>query len=214
MKVISLLKQTSLTILGSMSEYEELPTQTLVHAASSGNTEALNTLCQRLLPRLKLWIHGQLPPHARDLCDTEDLVVETLWNSVQKLPGLDLQREGSFLKYLRTALRNRLYNETRRHKARPGHTELEETTVDADHTLGPRTRSPEEEAELRQAMGEYEQALDHLSPTEQDLVIARLEFGMSFIQIAEWFDKPSENAARMAVNRAAKKLATIMSASA
>ena len=194
----------------NMRPRETLPTQTLVQAASTGNSEALNILCQRLLPRLKAWIHGQLPSHARDLKDTEDLVIETLWSSVKRLSVLDVQEEGSFLKYLRTALRNRLYNETRRQKARPGHDELDETIVDMAAAVGSKVRTPDDETELRQAMSEYEVALENMTPEEQDLIIARLEFGMSFTQVAEWFGKPSDDAARMAVNRAVKKLAAAM----
>jgi RNA polymerase sigma factor (sigma-70 family) len=211
MNSVELLFRSGQMYTAAMPHYQTQPTQTLVQAASDGNTEALNVLCERLVPRLKAWIHGQLPSHARDLRDTEDIVVETLWSSVQRLKGLDLQEEGSFLKYLRTALKNRIYKEVRRQKARPGQTELDASTIEMENPIGPRSKGPDEETDLRQAMTEYEVALENMSPSEQDLIIARLEFGMSFTQVAEWFGKPSEDAARMAVNRAVKKLASTMS---
>lgn len=183
-------------------------TQTLVVAASAGDEEALNVLCQRLLPRLRAWVRGQLPAAARGLRDTDDLAITTLWSCVQRLSKLDLGEEGSFLRYLRTALKNELRKEITRSKRAEDIAEVPESRI---LPMRPGNPQPDQETEIREDMAEYEKALDLLTQTEQDLIVARLEFGMSFLQIAEWFGKPSEDAARMATNRAVHKLAEKMS---
>jgi DNA-directed RNA polymerase specialized sigma24 family protein len=57
----------------------------------------------------------------------------------------------------------------------------------------------------------YEAALDQLSEPEREAVIARLELGCSYQEVAQLLGKPSEDAARMTVTRAVDKVATLMS---
>ncbi len=47
-----------------------------------------------------------------------------------------------------------------------------------------------------------EAALDRLKPDERELIISRIELGMTYQQMADALKKPSPDAARMAVARA------------
>jgi DNA-directed RNA polymerase specialized sigma24 family protein len=58
----------------------------LLQRARQGDQDALNALFERYLPALRRWARGRLPRWTRDLRDTDDLVQETL---VQTLGRLD-----------------------------------------------------------------------------------------------------------------------------
>ena len=56
----------------------------------------------------------------------------------------------------------------------------------------------------------YEQALQSLPPRARDAVVLRLEFELSYAEIAEELGAPSADAARLVVARALRTLAEIM----
>ena len=99
---------------------------------------------------------------------------------------------------------NRVRDEVRR-VGRRGVTAEIEDDVHVDSAA-----SPLEEAIGQQALERYEAALARLRPEEREVVIARVELGQSYQQIAEGHAKASADAARMAVSRALVRLAEEM----
>ena len=71
-------------------------------------------------------------------------------------------------------------------------------------------RSPLEEAIGQEAIERYERALATLRREDRELVVARIELGYTNKEIAELLDRPTPNAARMAVERAIIRLAKEM----
>ena len=67
--------------------------------------------------------------------------------------------------------------------------------------------SPLDEAIGREAVARYEASLERLKPEERQAVILRVELQLPYAQIAEEMQKPSADAARMAVARALVRLA-------
>jgi RNA polymerase sigma-70 factor (ECF subfamily) len=67
-----------------------------------------------------------------------------------------------------------------------------------------------EQAVGRERLAAYERALAKLPEKKRNAVIMRVEFGMSFEEIATELARPSANAARMMVTRALDELATSM----
>jgi RNA polymerase sigma-70 factor (ECF subfamily) len=67
--------------------------------------------------------------------------------------------------------------------------------------------SPLEEAIGSETIERYERALAELEPDAQEAVIARIELGFSYAEIAESIGKPSADAVRMMVGRAIRRLA-------
>jgi RNA polymerase sigma-70 factor (ECF subfamily) len=172
--------------------------------AKRGNQAALEKLCSRYLPRLRRWAHGRLPSSSRGLLDTDDLAQEVLYRAVGHIDTFEPRHEGAFQGYLRQMLLNRVRDEVRRVRRRPGSEPLDE-----DHTG--HDPSPLELAIGQQALERYEAALTRLKPQERELVIARVELGFSSTEIAELFGKPTAAAAHMAVSRATVRLAEEMS---
>ena len=174
---------------------------TLIERARAGDRAALDALVARYLPRLQRWATGRLPHWARDLADTQDVVQDTLFQTFQRIEAFDSRGEGALQAYLRQAVLNRIRDELRRAKRRPSKTELDSQAEGSD-------RSPLEEAIGQQAIARYERALASLRLEDRELVVARIELGYTYQEMAELLHKPTANAARMAAERAVIRLAT------
>ena len=70
--------------------------------------------------------------------------------------------------------------------------------------------SPLEEAIGREATERYENALSRLKPEDREAIIARVEMGYDYEQMAEALQKPTPDAARKAAQRALLRLAAEM----
>ena len=67
--------------------------------------------------------------------------------------------------------------------------------------------SPLEELIGKQTVEAYDEAMAALQPEEREAIIGRVELGLSYAELAAAMDRPSADAARMAVARALLKLA-------
>jgi RNA polymerase sigma-70 factor (ECF subfamily) len=175
----------------------------LLERARAGDQTAVDTLFARYLPRLRRWASGRLPRWARDIADTHDLVQETLLQTFRRVETFEARGEGAFQAYLRQAMLNRIRNELRRFGRRP-----DATSLDAEKPDG--QPSPLEAAIGREAMERYDAALMTLKPEDRELVIARLEMGYGYEELAAAFGRPSVAAARKAVQRATIRLVAAM----
>jgi len=178
-------------------------TVTLLERARAGDQDASERLVARHLVPLRRWARGRLPRWARDLSDTDDLVQDTLLQTMRRLDGFEPRGPGALQAYLRQAIVNRVRDELRKKGRRP-----EATDVDGlDLEGGP---SPLEEAIGREAIDHYEQALAALKPEEREAIIGRVEMGYSYEELADVLDKASPEAARKAAQRALVRLARQM----
>ena len=175
----------------------------LIIKARSGDSEATERLFTRHLKPLQRWASGRLPKWARDLADTDDLVQETLLQTFKNLGDFEPRRVGALQAYLRRAVLNRLRDELRRRARQP-------PTADVDGLEDATARSSLEQTIGRQAIEEYEEALGRLSPAEREVIIARVEMGYTYGELAEALGKPSADAARKAARRALLRLAEEM----
>lgn len=175
----------------------------LLGRAQAGDADALDLLMSRYLPRLQRWAHRRLPAWARDLCDTQDLVQESLVRAFHHIGTFESRGAGALHAYLRQVVMNRIRDEIRRTKRRPMVTDLDPEWPD-------RAASPVELAVGREVMERYERALERLKPGDRDVIIGRVELGLSNQELSELLGKPSANAARVAVDRALLRLAVEM----
>lgn len=171
------------------------PTITLIRKIRGGDSQARDALLRRFLPLLQRWAHGRLPRQMRDLNETDDLVQVTLVKALARLDQFEAAGPGAFLAYLRQALLNQVRDEIRRHQRRPEHGEIDVELSD-----------PEAPALIEQIVGServraYEQALAALPKRQQGLIVMRVEFGMSYPEIAAEVDS-TPDAVRVMVARA------------
>lgn len=175
----------------------------LLTAARSGDAVALDQLFARYVPGLRQWASGRLPAWARDLADTQDLVQDTVFRVFRNLEGFDYRGEGALKAYLRQALMNRIRNEIRRASARP-------VAEPIDTGVESRALSPGDLALDVESRERYESALSTLTPVEREMVIARIELGMTYEEIAHALHRSSADAVRMAIGRALVRLSKDM----
>ena len=176
------------------------PTIELVLKARNGDRTAVEALLQRCLPKLRRWAHGRLPAHAREALDTGDLVQEAALHMLQRVDDFEPHHVGAMQAYLRLSVINRIRDEIRRVGRRPVAVELvEEPPADAP--------SPLEVTLQNESYDRYRTALERLLSRDRELVVARIEAQWSFAEVAERFGMTTADAARMAVNRALKRLA-------
>jgi RNA polymerase sigma factor (sigma-70 family) len=178
----------------------------LVEKAKSGDSEALDRIFARYLPALRRWASGRLPQWTRDLMSTDDLVQETFIRVMKGIDRFEMRHEGALHGYLRQAIVNRVRDEVRRGKRAPALTDIDEQHANRDAT-------PLELAIGQEALERYEAALARLRTEEREAIVARVEMGLSYQEIAEALGKPTPEAARMAVSRALMRLAREMEGS-
>jgi RNA polymerase sigma-70 factor (ECF subfamily) len=175
----------------------------LITRARAGDQQAIERLFARHLKPLQRWASGRLPRWARDLADTDDLVQDTLLQTFKRIGDFEPRRVGALQAYLRQAIVNRLRDELRRKGRGPDATDLKDIELDA-------TQSPLEEAIGHEAVDNYQRALQRLKPEEREAIIARVEMGYSYDELAEVLGKPTREAARKAAQRALVRLAEEM----
>lgn len=180
-----------------------MPSLLLLDRARAGDRAALNELVQRYLPRLRRWASGRLPPAARGLLDTEDIVQETVVKTIRNIDHIDAQREGALQAYLREALRNRCADAYRRVAGHAPDTAIESNVPSFDP-------SPLEVAIGAETLARYEAALHRLKPEDREAIILRVELCYEYVEIAGLLGKSSPAAARVAVSRALARLAREM----
>ncbi len=175
------------------------PTVDVIRRIKSGDAAARDELLRRFLPLLRRWAHGRLPRQIRDMNDTDDLVQVTLVKALARIDDFDSSGHGAFLAYLRTALLNHVRDEIRRYRRRPEHSEIDSEISDSDAL-----------AMVDQLVGTervraYEQALAELPKRQQGLIVMRVEFGMSYPEIAAEVGSTAD-AVRIMVARAMVEL--------
>jgi RNA polymerase sigma factor (sigma-70 family) len=176
---------------------------TLLERAQAGDLSAVETLVARYRPRLERWASGRLPRWARDIAETQDLVQEAIIHTFRRIERFESRGDGALQAYLRQAVLNLIREELRRAKRRPHRADLDSRAEAHD-------RSPFEEAVGCEALERYEQALGALRPEDREAIVARIELGFTYREIAMLLNKPSANAARMAVERAVVRRAAAM----
>jgi RNA polymerase sigma-70 factor (ECF subfamily) len=134
------------------------------------------------------------------MSDTDDLVQDTLIRSVANLDHFEPRGDGALQAYLRGAVMNRIRDEIRRKQRTPAVDTL-------DTALPSHGQSPLEAAIGAETLAKYDRALERLDAETREAVIARIEMGCSYAEVAELMGKPSADAARMTVSRALVRLA-------
>jgi len=169
----------------------------------AGDEQAAERLFARYLPRLRRWASGRLPLSARDAADTQDLVQETLLETFRQLEDFDPRHEGAFQAYLRQAVMNRIRDALRRIRRRPAQTGLDDGVPSPEP-------SPLERAIGAEGLEKYEAALGTLRPRDREAIVARIEMGCTYEEMAALLELPSAEAARKAAQRALVRLAREM----
>ena len=80
----------------------------LLERYKEGDEEAINQLVERSIPPLKRWARGRLPPWARSLAETQDLVQNAVLRALPHLRTFEVRHPGALQAYLRQAIDNHI----------------------------------------------------------------------------------------------------------
>jgi RNA polymerase sigma-70 factor (ECF subfamily) len=174
----------------------------LLERFKSGDEHAVDLLVERSIPPLRRWARGRLPAWARSSAETQDLVQTALLRALPKLKEFEARHPGALQAYLRQAVANHINDEIRKVSTRP-------TAAVVDVHADP-SPSPLEQAIGREGVERYEVALQKLRESDREAIIARVELQQSYEEVAIALQKPTANAARVAVARAIKALIETM----
>src|SRR5262245_53597158 len=186
-----------------MSEPQK-PARTSAGAEGRRRFQAIEEALDAILPALRRWTHAKLPQHARRRMDTGDLVQEAVVGVLRNLGELELADHDALRRYLVVAIRHRICDEVRR--ARVGEvTNAVEGPAEADPRASPLDDAVEDEYQRQ-----YRRALVELRDEERELLVGRIELGLSYEGLALATGRPNAEAARNAARRAALRLARSM----
>jgi len=155
-------------------------------AMKNANDDESARLIERALPTFRRWLHGRVP--ASFGLEQEDLVKEAATRVVESRRGRQPTHTGAF-QILRQSVINRIRDELRKQGRQPSGGEDIDTNPELPYTVD-----------------QYREALQKLTERNRDLIVARVEHGQSYEEIAETFSLPGADAARMSVARAIKRL--------
>jgi len=173
----------------------------LVQRAQAGDQLALERLLSRYMPRLRPLARKWMGSSKRTMLESQDVVQEALIKVVRRLKTLTFETEEAFEKYVRTAVKRLVIDMDRARRRRPRREELTEIPAPPS-TL-------ENDVFKREMRQRYRRALAHMRPAEQKALELWLE-DLSYAEIAALTGKQKSDAARIAVARAIKQLASIM----
>jgi RNA polymerase sigma-70 factor (ECF subfamily) len=175
----------------------------LLSRAQQGDAVAMEALIGRYLARLQRWASGRVPPSARSLLDTDDVVQDALLNTLRRLGDFHPRHDGALMAYLREAVANRIRMELR--KAVP----KTDGAIDLD-SLPAALPSPLEQVVGRDALDRYERALASLDEDDRAAIVGRFELGYSYDALARAMHRPSPDAARKLTERALRRLIALL----
>lgn len=176
----------------------------LLRLFQGGDLSAGDALLQRYSARIRGWATGRIPPQARSMGETGDLVGNILFRLYRSLPKFQPTHDRALAIYIRKAVLNEIRTMVRDANRRPRHAELRMEARDS-------RPSPAEELIGREALQAYDQAIDRLSEADQFLIHLKVDLSLSNAEIMKATGKSSPDAARVAVSRAIDRLAREMS---
>ena len=124
---------------------------------------------------------------------------EQVLHVLRRLDSFQPRHVGAMQAYLRQSVLNRIRDEVRRIGRHPASCELPDDMASEEP-------SPLEQAVKSEAVSKYYEGLATLSLRDRQLIVARIEAQWSCDEIANHFNMPTPDAARMAVSRALRRL--------
>ena len=165
----------------------------LLDAARSGNRGARQRLYAHCLPTLRRWAQGCLPRERRGINDADDLVQIVLMRALNRLADFETRGANSFLAYLHQIMLNEVRSDLRKQRRRGETVECDDSIcTDGDPVVEQMLGHERERA--------YAGAMRRLNSRQQEHIALRIEFGMSFREIANRVGG-STDGARMTVAR-------------
>lgn len=154
------------------------------------------------LPQLQRFAERRLPVEIRGTIGADDLVQEAVLGGIKQLHHFEFRHEQAFLAYLFTSIRHRIVDEIRRRRRQPALVPLaEHGNANVDPAMSPLQR-----VIATENMGRYARAFARLADRDRQLIVLRMERGLTYLDVAARLGMSTEVAVRMAIRRALRRL--------
>lgn len=177
-------------------------TADLLEEARRGNAAARETLFSHYREPLSRFLHARIPPGARGMIETDDVVQEVSTRAFLNLDRFEYRGIGSFWGFLRRIGLHYVIQVGRRAGNAPVDTSLDAVPEPAGRSSTP-PLSALIEKENWQA---FEKALSSVSEENRAAFLLRFEVDLDYATIASDCGFPSADAARMAICRVVQHL--------
>ena len=197
-------------------------TVSLVERAKEGDVEALNELFARYHGFMVEMARRRLGAKLRGKEEADDLAQTTFREATRDFGSYEYRGEGSLLRWLMQILQNKIRDKAEYYAAgkrdvgreRP----LDDTRRDQGDDRPARPDPPSEDLSVTRQVQRSEEfdilreALEDLSPDHRKAITLVFFQGMTLRQAGEKMDGRSEDAVRMLLRRAEKRLGEVMTA--
>ncbi len=184
-----------------------LRTDDLVSRARAGDGTAREELLSRYRARLERLLHSRLPPAARGLLETQDLVQEVSIQALSSLKSFEYRGIGSYWAFLRK-IALRCASRASERVGRRGHVEV----LLEGSAVAPAAPSPSPLGKMidRELLDAFESALERLPAKQREALLMRIELDLDYSVVAAECGFSSPDAARMSVTRALERISKEM----
>lgn len=187
----------------------------LVSRAQQGDSDAYHQLYARYYDRVRRIVSMRMGERLRAVADVEDLVQDTFVAAVQAFPRFEARDAGSFVHWLSKLAENQI-------RAAVDHARAERRDPARERILGDLRRAvetgtltvevaanttlPPERAARAEERAIVEETIARLEPAQREAILLRDWEGLPWADVARELGKPTEDAARMAYQRAMVEL--------
>lgn len=195
-----------------MPDPEFLRTLSLVRDAQAGDRQALESLFERYLPRVRQIVALRLGYRIRDFALHEDIVQEAMSRSFQRLEQFEGTSEGSFRNWMATCVASTINDHFRKEGAAKrggGKVRVVSSAQREDLTsivFAGDDPTPSSIVGRKELVERIEACLLEMKEHQRELILLRLFCGMSHREISEAMGFGDEVAARKAFSRALSQL--------
>lgn len=190
-----------------------IPLEPLIARARDGSRSSLGRLLATYRPYLLVSAHDQLRQAFHCKVSPSDVVQKTMHDAITGMPRFRGRTQQEFVAWLLQILRHRIIDVVRRYSG-PEQDIRREVSIDGDssHAHGLPIidlRRPEASAEEADERSRIWAGVECLSPRDQAVLALRFKLDASWAEIAEVLGI-TEGAARKRVNRAVRRLTTLI----
>jgi RNA polymerase sigma-70 factor, ECF subfamily len=178
----------------------------LLNQAQAGDAKALDDLLRRYEARLRRVVRVRLDAKLRGLCESADVVQETLAAALTRIAELRVADRGAILRWLTRIAENEMIDLRRRAWGKKRDRNRNEA-LHSRHELPAGGASPADLAANRELQEKVDRAVAGLPPEQRDVILLRTYCDSSWDEVARAIGSPSPDAARKLHHRAMIKLA-------
>jgi len=186
------------------TEHDANESLELIRRAKNDDQEALGQLIDRYRDRLLARIRLMMGDQARRVADSGDFLQGMFVQVIQGLDRFEAQGDQAFLRWATQIARNNIRDGVRKKRESAFHSFSNSGIVEPAQPDD--QRSPRSELVLREESFQLAEALESLPPDDCRIIELRDIEGLSYRDIAEQMDKPTEAAAQMHHARAISRL--------